>query len=291
LTVKAYKLQLKNIRIAPVDLDDASNEMLLQRVITALVLAPLVVGAVYLLSHVWFAALVAVVFGLASYEWAGLCGWTRMVSKLAYVGVFLLASAIAFQLPLLHLSFLYFGCALWLMAITAVLLHPKGKQLFNNRLFLAPLGLTILLVAWTAIVQIHQHYDGSHWLGWMLVLVWAADVGAYFAGKMFGKHKLAPQVSPGKTWEGAGGGFVLSLILCGGLILWWQADGVLWLVVTAVLIVISVFGDLFESLLKRSTGIKDSGTILPGHGGMLDRIDSLVAVVPFLGVVLAVTGT
>lgn len=265
--------------------------MLRHRIITALVLAPLVVGAVYLLPHVWFAALIAGIIGLASYEWAGLCGWTHPISKLTYVSVFLLTSAIFFQLPSWYLSFLYFGCALWLLAIIAVLLYPKAKQLFCNHLLLAPLGLALLLVAWTAIVQIHRHSEGSHWLGWILVLVWAADVGAYFAGRAFGKHKLAPQVSPGKTWEGAAGGFLLSLIVCGGLMLWWQLDGVLWLLLTAILIVISVFGDLFESLLKRSTGIKDSGTILPGHGGMLDRIDSLIAVLPFLGVVLAVTGT
>jgi phosphatidate cytidylyltransferase len=121
---------------------------------------------------------------------------------------------------------------------------------------------------------------------WLLVLVWSADVGAYFAGRRFGRRKLAPAVSPGKTWEGAFGGMLVSLALCGGALLVLGLPA-WWLLAVAGLVVVSIFGDLFESVIKRVRGVKDSSNLLPGHGGILDRIDSLLAVLPVFALILA----
>ena len=262
--------------------------MLRNRVITALILAPLVVAAIYMLNTFWFAGVIALVFALASYEWAGFCtansqhtgAWSRWI----YVLAFLAIAAFLFQFPAYHLSIIYLGTVFWCAAIVAVLLYPRGQLAFSRPLVLVPVGFVVLISGWLAVVQIHSQPEGPHWLLWALVLVWAADVGAYFAGRAFGSRKLAPHVSPGKTWEGALGGLALAMAVCGAFVAWWQ--GFAWLGVALILAVVSIFGDLFESLVKRSTGVKDSGTILPGHGGILDRIDSIFAVLPLLTVLL-----
>ncbi|MEQ9451852.1 MAG: phosphatidate cytidylyltransferase [Pseudomonadales bacterium] len=260
--------------------------MLRNRVITALILAPLVIGAVYFLPHPLFAGLIALVLAVACHEWSGFCAWPGRVLPLAYAAGFLVAAFMAYQFPHMHLLFIQAGVALWLAAVLAVLLYPRGQQLYASPWLLAPLGWLMLLTAWLCVVQIHRLENGSHWTVWALLVVWAADVGAYFAGKSFGKRKLAPAVSPGKTWEGALGGLLLALLVCAGGVIAWQGQPLFWLLVTGLLVAVSVFGDLFESLLKRSTGMKDSGTILPGHGGLLDRIDSLLAVLPVLTLIL-----
>jgi phosphatidate cytidylyltransferase len=127
------------------------------------------------------------------------------------------------------------------------------------------------------------------WLIWVFMLAWGADIGAYFAGHAFGRRKLAPRVSPGKTWEGVIGGLALALAVCALGAFWLTPGWVGWLPVIVLLVAVSVFGDLFESVLKRATGVKDSGTLLPGHGGVLDRIDSLLAVLPVFAVLLTTT--
>ena len=120
----------------------------------------------------------------------------------------------------------------------------------------------------------------------VFLFVAAADIGAYFAGRAFGAKKLAPAVSPGKTWEGVGGGAVLAASVCGVGLLFFPVQWPLWMALSIGLVAVSIFGDLFESLVKRATGVKDSGTILPGHGGVLDRIDSLLAALPVFALLL-----
>ncbi|MEM9622665.1 MAG: phosphatidate cytidylyltransferase [Pseudomonadota bacterium] len=254
--------------------------MLRNRIITALILAPLALMAIFLLPTFWFAVLFAAVAGLACYEWAGLCGLSRVPLKCLYVGVFGVAAASLYTNPELHGGILLSACVLWGLAVVAVLLYPRLASLFRQPLLVGLIGLWMALAAWLALLSLRNLEDGSIWLLWMFILVWGADIGAYFAGRAFGKTALAPAVSPGKTWAGAVGGFLLAGVLCGGAVLWWQEQPLFWLAVTFLLIIVSVFGDLFESLLKRATGVKDSGHILPGHGGMLDRIDSLLAVAP-----------
>ena len=158
--------------------------------------------------------------------------------------------------------------------------------MFRNPVSLGLLGFVIMLGAWLSLVVIQQREDGPLWLLWLFLLVWGADIGAYFAGRAFGRHKLAPQVSPGKTWEGVLGGISLAGIACGGILLAWQPGPEAMLLGMFALIFVSVVGDLLVSVAKRATGVKDTGTLLPGHGGVMDRIDSIVAVLPFLAVVL-----
>jgi len=144
-------------------------------------------------------------------------------------------------------------------------------------------GPFVLLPAWLALVRLHAQgptLDGPQLLTFLLLLVVAADVGAYFAGRAFGKHKLAPRVSPGKTWEGVAGGLAGASLLALAGALWFELPLPRFVLLCVLVVMISVVGDLAESLFKRHAGVKDSGSILPGHGGILDRIDSLTAAGP-----------
>ena len=259
--------------------------MLKQRVITALILAPLVLAAVYLLPNVWFAAAIGVILVLAAWEWARLCNPSKPFAFL-YCALFAGLLAALWLVPEWHYLVVFLVSLLWLLAIMAVLFYPRGRSLLGNSVILAPMGLALMSGAWVAITAMQRLDDGSHWIVWMLILVWGADIGAYFAGRAFGKRALAPAVSPAKTWEGALGGLLLSGLICGIWVWLWQTSAAGWLLATLLLITVSVFGDLFESALKRSNDVKDSGSLLPGHGGMLDRVDSALAVLPVLSFIL-----
>ena len=155
------------------------------------------------------------------------------------------------------------------------------------------IGLLILLPAWQGLILLKQWPQANALIIAVMVLVWGADIGAYFSGKTFGKRKLAPKVSPGKSWEGLYGGLAASLLitLLVGLQQGWSAGGLLLaLAGAAVVVLISVVGDLTESMFKRQSGIKDSSNLLPGHGGVLDRIDSLTAAIPLFAALLWLAG-
>ncbi len=265
--------------------------MLKLRVITALIVAPAVIAAIFLLPLTAFAAVFLVLAGLGVWEWANLAGIRSLVAKVAYVlGYALLAYAVL-NAPLMW-SAVFKGVAVfWALAAIVVLTFPASGQVLVAPV-LVPAGYVAFIGAWLALVALLV--AGGPWLIlWVLIVVWAADIGAYFAGRRFGRRKLAPLVSPGKTWEGATGGMLVSVLL--GSLLGatvpalhalapelWQ-----WSVGSFVIAVVSIFGDLFESALKRARGVKDSGGLFPGHGGMLDRVDALIAALPC--VALAVT--
>jgi phosphatidate cytidylyltransferase len=255
--------------------------MLRNRVITALILAPIVIAGVFYLPPGGFALVFWGFAALAMYEWAGLSGARQVLQKFAYLALFGALCMILYTTPSLYPAVLWCSLALWILAFIGVCLFPRGQEIYRQKWLLGVIGLIIGTAAWVALVEIRSAAEGAYWLVWLLVLVWGADVGAYFAGRAYGKRLLAPDVSPGKTWAGVGGGFALAGALCGTIAILWQANPLVWAGVTVCLIAISVFGDLFESVVKRATGVKDSGTILPGHGGMLDRIDSLLAALPF----------
>ncbi|MBD1398990.1 phosphatidate cytidylyltransferase [Pontibacter sp. JH31] len=163
-------------------------------------------------------------------------------------------------------------------------LYRKEPQPFTNIAFTI-LGVIYIAVPFS-LLQLLGHLQGEYsWqpiLG-LLLLIWSADTGAYIAGKNFGKHKLLERVSPGKTWEGWVGGTILTILVGWGLaVLFHDLELYQWLGIAAIVSVFGVLGDLTESLLKRSLGVKDSGTLLPGHGGILDRFDSLIMVIPFI---------
>ena len=257
--------------------------MLKQRVITGVILAIVAIAGFVSLQGAWFALFIGAIVALAAWEWARLCGETRQGGRIVYaatlglfmVGLYRDAWPIVF----------FVGPALvwWCMATVMILRYPNGSGLWRGSFVRQLFGLLILLPAWAGIIWLRAQEQGLWMLLGLAVLVFGADIGAYFAGKRFGRNKLLPNVSPGKTREGLFDGLVvsLSLALAAMLYLGWGASAILLgLLGAALVVLISVVGDLTESLFKREEGLKDSSNLLPGHGGVLDRIDSLAAAIP-----------
>jgi|TARA_B110000971_G_scaffold75889_1_gene77946 phosphatidate cytidylyltransferase len=257
--------------------------MLKNRIFTALAIAFFALVAIFALPLWAFSLFFLMAAGFGVFEWAGFAGLESSRAKFIYTGLFVVLAAALYLLKDYFASFIGLVAVLWMFAIGSILLYPRGESLYRNQWFVGALGLVIMLGAWVSLCMLRAHEQGAWWLVWLFVLTTATDVGAYFVGKAFGKNRLASQLSPGKTWEGALGGGVIATLICAATLVFWQSYSLLGaLLLTIVLVCISVFGDLFESLLKRTSGVKDSGTILPGHGGVLDRIDSVIAVLPIL---------
>jgi phosphatidate cytidylyltransferase len=257
------------------------------RILTALVLVIALGGVLFALSLTAATIAFALIAALAAWEWGGLMKKDRM-ARLMYAGLLLL---FCWQLRV--------GVPAWLpwlpMVSTVfwVLLAPiwlwRGWSLAGNDFVAYALGLLLLLATWAALLALYA-------LGpWVLLatmaLVWVADIAAYAAGRAWGRRKLAPHISPGKTWEGVAGAMMGVLVY--GFVIWLtvpaaQRPSAFWLLVLPALTAVSIVGDLFESLLKRQAGVKDSSNLLPGHGGVLDRIDSLIATLPLAALLLQV---
>ncbi|MBF7729704.1 phosphatidate cytidylyltransferase [Pseudomonas sp. N040] len=267
--------------------------MLKQRIITALLLLPIALGGFFLLEGLQFALFIGAVITLGAWEWARLAGFDGQPQRCLFAALAALLCAGLFLNPGLAWPLLGLAIAWWLVATLLVLSYPRSSQLWAARPVRLLIGLLVLLPAWQGLVVLKQMPQGNGLILAVMVLVWAADIGAYFAGRAFGKRKLAPQVSPGKSWEGVFGGMLLCLLLATALGLYqhWplgQLTGAL--LGTVVLVLISVVGDLNESMFKRQAGVKDSSNLLPGHGGILDRIDSLTAAIPLFAVLLWLAG-
>lgn len=256
--------------------------MLRQRVLTAVVLIPLVLAGLFGLSGDAFALFTGAVVLLGAWEWANLAGFERPGSRLGYVLVLAALMFLGWLGGMTQARWpLWLGAAGWLMNLVWVARYPQLSEQWRAPLRRLGMGLWVLLPCWVGFIQLRA--SGSEWLLYVLLLVWLADIGAYFAGRRFGRRKLAPRVSPGKSWEGVYGGLIATALLALGFAVWAGLGAVegLWLgVTTLVVTLVSVLGDLLESMMKRLRGLKDSGQLLPGHGGMLDRIDSLTAAVP-----------
>lgn len=263
--------------------------MLKQRIITALILLPIALCGFFLLEGSVFALFIGLVVTLGAWEWARLAGFTAQPIRVAYAAV---VAAMLFVMHLLPgLSPWVLGAAVlwWAVATYLVLTYPKTSEHWASAACKLVIGLMILLPAWQGLILIKQEPLGNWLIMAVMVLVWGADIGAYFSGRAFGRRKLAPQVSPGKSWEGVYGGLLLSLVITAivGLVRDWTIGEMLkGLIGAAIIVFISVVGDLTESMFKRQSGIKDSSNLLPGHGGILDRIDSLTAAIPVFAVLL-----
>jgi phosphatidate cytidylyltransferase len=270
--------------------------LLKQRIITALILAPLALAAIFMLPLFGLAVVFALVLVLAAREWA------RVVSdqgskRLSFFVVFSLVFGFSlWQLPLDSLAqstwfsaMLGLAVAAWLSSLYLLSRYPHSATFWHNSsVFKLLVGLVVLLPFFWSLVFLRSVDPsnpavGGAWVLYVLLLVWAADTGAYFAGKRFGKRKLAKNVSPKKTIEGLLGGLaVAALVTVGAFIFLNIPEGKEWVLVIAsgFTVLASVVGDLVESMFKRQAGIKDSGSLLPGHGGLLDRIDSMTAAMP-----------
>ena len=277
--------------------------MLKQRVITAVILGALLLAALFLLPFEWFTWMSLTIFGYGAYEWSKLAEIRSAIGRIVYAvgSVFVGIGIYRFgfdgqlwtqegNLTQANYYLMMLACIWWGLSSLLVLIYPRGNRVWQRQpMVKAIFGYLTIVPAWLALLTIREwRYlldatDGA-WLAlFVFGLVWAADIGAYFAGKKFGARKLMPNVSPGKTIEGFLGGMVAVVALT--LYVLWNYDVAMadWFILTlccVVIGVISAFGDLSESMLKRDAGMKDSGNILPGHGGLLDRIDSLTAAMP-----------
>ncbi len=249
-------------------------------------LAPLAILAVLTLPTAYFAAAFGLILIAAASEWSVLAGFSSLVGRLAFA--LLLAGCLALLWPVVRewsIALLTLATSCW--AVIAVLLVRLRRRIEPARgadPWLLPLGLLVLLGPWLAVVRLHALIPHGRLLVlFLLVLIWVADSLAYLAGHRWGRARLAPTVSPGKTWVGTYAGLAGAALL--GFVLGWGM-GLQWgqlaaaVVLCGVTAAVSVVGDLLESLLKRRRGLKDSGRLLPGHGGILDRIDSLTAAAP-----------
>ncbi|TDJ43109.1 MAG: CDP-archaeol synthase [Gammaproteobacteria bacterium] len=266
---------------------DQSGRTLKLRIVSALIAAPLAVAAVFLLPPTSFALVFAVLAGIALDEWGRLAGYSTWRGRMVYLLVFGGLCVALAQMPGAAVAALAVMGVGWVIAAGIVVGYPRSAMVLRAPGVIPGAGLLVLTGAWLGLVSLRAQPGLGAWLIiWLFVVVWSADIGAYFVGRAYGRHKLALAVSPGKTWEGAAGGLVCSVLLATGLVGIVPALHMVslsltdWALLAFALGAISIVGDLFESVLKRETGAKDSGTLLPGHGGLLDRIDALLAVLP-----------
>lgn len=256
--------------------------MLRQRIVTAAWLAPLMLAGLFGLSGGGFAVFTAAIVLLAAWEWTNLAGVTETKWRLALLAGLGLLMLLLWAIGAVLAAWpLWLAVGGWLANLYWVTRYPKHSEQWRSTGMRLAMGLWVLLPAWVGFNVLRD--TGGVWLLYVLLLVWGADIGAYFTGRAWGKRKLAPAVSPGKSWEGVAGGVGVTVLLALLFTLWQgleAAAGLGLVLVTVVVTLVSVLGDLFESMLKRYRGIKDSSSLLPGHGGVLDRIDSLTAAVP-----------
>lgn len=254
--------------------------MLKQRLLTAFILAPLALGGLFGLNGSNFAIFTGIVIGIGAWEWARLSGF-KLLGQLVFPAFILLMLYGAYQQHERLEEALWLGLVWWLVALFFVVTYPRTANLWRCPSRRLVMGIFILVPAWAGFILLRE--QGWFWLLYVLLIAWVADIFAYFAGRAFGKHKLAPAVSPGKSWEGVAGGLVGTglLSIAASFYLGFSfSQFALLLGITLIITAVSVLGDLTESLVKRVSGMKDSSQLLPGHGGIMDRIDSLTSAIP-----------
>ncbi len=263
--------------------------MLKARILTALVLIPLLLAAVIWLSTGYLAVLLGGVILIGGWEWSRLSGFASVTSRLAYVGLIGVSmwygyDWIGWSHAMQYMLYFVFVC--WLLMFVWLTLAPAEKMLSNavNVYFRGFIGLVLLIPPWLSLLWLHSLAGyGLYLLLSFFILIWAVDSGAYFSGKLAGVTRLAPTISPGKSLEGVYGGLVATIIAAFLLSYALEFEDIHLLQFISLALLSSIFstiGDLFESVAKRSSGLKDSSNIFPGHGGVMDRIDGLTAAAP-----------
>lgn len=268
--------------------------MLRTRVVTALILASLTLWIVWWAPAPVLPAVFLVVVALAALEWSALAGFHGRFARAAYTAA---ATALVAMVTLPaagRVELLVVGVAFWAGALLWLARYAGGRGAPGGTATRAAAGPLLIGAAYHGIVSLHYvPVLGAYWVTQLFVLVWGSDIGGYFFGRAFGRRKLAPRISPGKTWEGVVGGLVLGLgaatlchLLLGSVGMAPALSAPLATVGGLVVIAVAIAGDLFESMLKRQAGVKDSGRMMPGHGGVLDRLDALLPAAPVLALLV-----
>lgn len=272
--------------------------MFKQRVITAVALAAAFLALLLNLSALAFSLVISLLVVIAGWEWSNLMKLSSVLAKAGYLLFLSLSMAAAsYWLGLFERfdqaraqQMFQVAVALWAIIFLWIQGYPSSAILWASRPILGLLGLLLLTFTWAAVASILHHESGQWLLLLAIAIIALADIGGYIAGNLLGKHKLAPIISPGKTWEGFAGGMSFQLLLIVGLmtVLPDVVLSSLFILIIPVALY-SVLGDLFESMLKRHSGVKDSSQLLPGHGGVLDRIDGIMAALPLFALLFTLT--
>lgn len=260
------------------------------------------IGGIFFLPVEQFAYFIGFIVTVAAWEWANLAGYTSQTVRLGYSALVALSVAATGyfmqQVESLSTVILTVGAIWWLLACFLITQYPKKVSWWQARPVRAIWGFLVLIPMWVGFMTLKSQEHSSLIIVYVMLLIWGADTGAYFAGKTWGKAKLAPNVSPGKSWAGFWGGLATTGLIAIGFsvsINYWVSpisldDFILLAIMTVVTAVISVMGDLLESMMKRHRGIKDSSQLLPGHGGVLDRIDSMASAVTIFAFLIVLLG-
>lgn len=262
--------------------------MLKHRIISIVIFAPVFIASVLLMPTNVFKLLLSLLLLISAFEWAKLSGVSGLFPGLVYAFVLVLVAHLGdlFAGPIYLEKWLYWLSVFWWAFVLLWIITSQMQSKIGtiSRRFKLVMGLITLLPVWYALAGLHASGDrGPEFTLYLILLVWCADIGAYVTGRLFGRRKLASVLSPGKTIEGVLGGVFFVMILALATAVYFEMKILqiwLFILISIAVALISVVGDLYESILKRQAGVKDSGRLLPGHGGALDRIDSLTAAAP-----------
>ena len=261
------------------------------RLISSLIMAPVAISLIVVLPTPYFALVFGAFFMAGAWEWAALVSapkpWMRHMYT-STIGLLMVAGWISLNaFPLFITIVITVAAVWWILILLLVLTYPRSSRLWNNAIAKAMAGIMILIPAWLALASLHgSGPNGPYYALYLFMMIWLADTAAYFSGRLWGKHKLAPNVSPGKSWEGVLGALIAVLIYAViasyfmGIFQLGINIASIYIAISLFAVLVSVLGDLAESMFKRQAHLKDSGTLFPGHGGVLDRFDSLTAAAP-----------